>query len=90
MTAEERVSAVERYDVFARTTPAQKFEIVKALEARHLVGFLGEGFNDAPALKIAHVGLAVQGASDIAQDASDVVLLNVSLEADRGRHQGRP
>jgi Mg2+-importing ATPase len=80
MTSEERAAAVERYDVFARTTPTQKFEIVKALEQTHLVGFLGEGFNDAPALKIAHVGLAVQGASDIAQDASDVVLLNASLE----------
>jgi Mg2+-importing ATPase len=80
MTNEERASAVERYDVFARTTPTQKFEIVKTLEEQHLVGFLGEGFNDAPALRMAHVGLAVHGASDIAQDASDVVLLNVSLE----------
>lgn len=80
MSAEERTAAVERYDVFARTTPTQKFEIVKTLEQTHLVGFLGEGFNDAPALKMAHVGLAVQGASDIAQDASDVVLLNQSLE----------
>jgi len=80
LTAEERAAAVERFHVFARTTPAQKFEIIKALEQRHLVGFLGEGFNDAPALKMAHVGLAVHGASDIAQDASDVVLLNASLE----------
>jgi len=80
MTREDRASAVERFDVFARTTPTQKFEIVKTLEEQHLVGFLGEGFNDAPALKMAHVGLAVQGASDIAQDASDVVLLDVSLE----------
>jgi Mg2+-importing ATPase len=80
MTDGERASAVERYDVFARTTPAQKFDIVRTLEGKHLVGFLGEGFNDAPALKMAHVGLAVHGASDIAQEASDVVLLNVSLE----------
>jgi Mg2+-importing ATPase len=80
MTAAEKAAAVERYDVFARTTPTQKFDIVKALEETHLVGFLGEGFNDAPALKMAHVGLAVHGASDIAQDASDIVLLNVSLE----------
>src|SRR5690606_8047601 len=70
----------DRYDVFARATPEQKFDIVKALDAKHLVGFLGEGFNDAPALKMAHVGLAVNGASDIAQDAADVVLLNRSLE----------
>jgi Mg2+-importing ATPase len=80
MTREEKLAAVERYHVFARTTPTQKFEIVKTLEEKHLVGFLGEGFNDAPALKIAHVGLAVQGASDIARDASDIVLLDASLE----------
>lgn len=80
MSPEERASAVDRYDVFARATPEQKFDIVKALDAKHLVGFLGEGFNDAPALKVAHVGLAVDGASDIAQDAADVVLLNRSLE----------
>jgi Mg2+-importing ATPase len=80
MTEEEKASAVERYDIFARTTPTQKYDIVKKLEEKHLVGFLGEGFNDAPALKMAHVGLAVSGASDIAQDASDVVLLNTSLE----------
>lgn len=80
MTPEGRSEAVEAYDVFARTTPVQKFAIIKELEEKHLVGFLGEGFNDAPALKIAHVGLAVSGASDIAQDASDIVLLNKSLE----------
>jgi Mg2+-importing ATPase len=79
MSDEERASAVERYDVFARTTPTQKLDIIRVLQTRHLVGFLGEGFNDAPALKMAHVGLAVHGASDIAQDASDVVLLNPSL-----------
>jgi Mg2+-importing ATPase len=90
MTAQERAAAVERYDVFARTTPLQKFDIVKTLEEKHLVGFLGEGFNDAPALKMAHVGLAVKGASDIAQDASDVVLLDVSLEVIvDGIRQGR-
>ena len=80
MTDKEKAAAAERYDIFARTTPTQKFDIIKTLEESHLVGFLGEGFNDAPALKMAHVGLAVRGASDIAQDAADVVLLNVSLE----------
>ena len=80
MTPEGKSEAVETYDVFARTTPVQKFAIIKELEEKHLVGFLGEGFNDAPALKMAHVGIAVLGASDIAQDASDIVLLNRSLE----------
>lgn len=80
MTEEQRAAAVEAYDVFARTAPLEKLAIIKKLQEKHLVGFLGEGFNDAPALKAAHVGLAVQGASDIAQDASDIVLLNRSLE----------
>lgn len=79
MTREEKLVAVDRYHVFARTMPLQKTEIIVLLQEKHLVGFLGEGFNDAPALKAAHVGLAVANASDIAQDAADVVLLNPSL-----------
>ena len=79
MTQEEKLIAVERYNVFARTMPIQKDEIILLLQKKHLVGFLGEGFNDAPALKAAHVGLAVANASDIAQDAADIVLLNPSL-----------
>ena len=79
MTDSEQSVAVMEFSVFARTTPVQKFEIIKKLEEKNLVGFLGEGFNDAPALKMAHVGLAVEGASDIAQDASDIILLNPSL-----------
>jgi Mg2+-importing ATPase len=80
MSENERETAVRTYDVFARTSPAQKFEIIRTIGRSQIVGFLGEGFNDAPALKAAHVGLAVSGASDIAQDASDLVLLNSSLE----------
>ena len=76
----EKLVAVETYNVFARTMPLQKHEIIELLQKKHLVGFLGEGFNDAPALKSAHVGLAVEHASDIAQDASDIILLNPSLE----------
>ncbi len=79
MSPEEKLVAVERYNVFARTMPIQKDEIILLLQKKHLVGFLGEGFNDAPALKAAHVGLAVANASDIAQDAADIVLLNPSL-----------
>lgn len=80
LSPQEKLHAVEKYHVFARTMPLQKYEIIQLLQKTHLVGFLGEGFNDAPALKLAHVGLAVENASDIAQDASDVVLLNPSLE----------
>ena len=80
LSPEAKLVAVEKYHVFARTMPLQKYEIIQLLQKNNLVGFLGEGFNDAPALKLAHVGLAVENASDIAQDASDVVLLNPSLE----------
>lgn len=80
LSQDEKMLAVEKYDVFARMMPIQKLEIIELLKKNHLVGFLGEGFNDAPALKTAHVGLAVSGASDIAQDASDIILLNPSLE----------
>lgn len=79
LSPEEKALAVEKYHIFARTMPLQKYEIIQLLQKKHLVGFLGEGFNDAPALKIAHVGLAVENASDIAQDAADVILLNPSL-----------
>lgn len=76
---DEQMAAVLKYDVFARTMPLEKHRIIELLTRQKIVGFLGEGFNDAPALKRAHVGLAVQGASDIAQDASDIILLNPSL-----------
>lgn len=58
----------------------QKYTIIELLKKKHIIGFLGEGFNDVPALKLAHVALAVEGAADIAQDASDIILLNKSLE----------
>jgi len=72
-------AAVERCDVFARATPDLKYRIVNALEKRFATGFLGEGVNDAPALKAANVALVVKEASDIAREAADVVLLERSL-----------
>jgi len=80
LSEEEQVKAVEDYDVFARTMPLDKQHIIGLLKRKYIVGFLGEGFNDAPALKLAHVALAVDGASDIAREASDIILLNKSLE----------
>ncbi|EKD62112.1 MAG: hypothetical protein ACD_52C00300G0002 [uncultured bacterium] len=71
--------AVGRYTIFARVTPAQKHRIVEALKENHEVGFLGEGINDAPALKAANVAIIVSGASDIAKDTADIVLLHKSL-----------
>lgn len=74
-----QVRAVHDYHVFARVNPRQKFAILALLQQKNVVGFLGEGFNDAPGLKMANVGLAVEGASDIAKEAADVILLNRSL-----------
>jgi Mg2+-importing ATPase len=70
---------VHDFHVFARMNPRQKFSVLALLQERYSVGFLGEGFNDAPGLKMANVGLAVEGASDIAKEAADVILLNRSL-----------
>lgn len=70
----------EKYAVFARVSPEQKYNIIQLLEEKNEVGFLGEGINDAPALKVANVGLVVQGAADIARETADIVLLNKSLE----------
>ena len=80
MAYEERRRAIFSGSVFARISPSEKHEIVKIIQEKYIVGFLGEGINDAPALKAANVGLVVQGASDIAREAADVVLLQKSLE----------
>lgn len=65
--------------VFARTTPEQKLDIIELLKKRHTVGFLGEGINDAPALKAAHVSMVVQSASDVARETADIILLKSDL-----------
>ncbi|MEK7608603.1 MAG: HAD-IC family P-type ATPase [Patescibacteria group bacterium] len=80
LSLEEKKREASSRNVFARMLPMQKYEIIELLKEKSLVGFLGEGFNDAPALKLAHVAIAVRGASDIAQDNSDIILLNKSLE----------
>lgn len=79
MTGPEQSQAVFTHHVFARVTPEQKHTIIHLLESSYSVGFLGEGINDAPALKSASVGIVVKGASDIATQAADVVLLDNDL-----------
>jgi Mg2+-importing ATPase len=86
----EQHAAVEHYPTFARVSPEQKFAILQLLREKRAVGFLGEGINDAPVLKVADVALVVQGASDIAREAADIVLLNRSLHVViEGIQQGR-
>ena len=77
-----QVEAVGRFVVFARVNPEQKFRIISLLQqAGRSVGFLGEGFNDVPALRLADVGIAVENAADVAKDAADIILGDASLSA---------
>ena len=70
----------EEAHVFARLSPAHKQRIIKALQKRgHVVGFMGDGINDAPALRAADVGISVDTAVDIAKESADVILLEKSL-----------
>jgi Mg2+-importing ATPase len=70
----------EKTTLFARLSPAHKQRIIHALQSRkHAVGFLGDGINDAPALRAADVGISVDSAVDIAKESADVILLEKSL-----------
>jgi Mg2+-importing ATPase len=72
---------VRSTDAFGRLAPDQKSRIVKALQdSGEVVGFLGDGINDAPALKAADIGLSVEGATGVAQAAADMILLASDLE----------
>ena len=72
--------AVESHNLFARLTPAHKERIVRQLKTNgHAVGFMGDGINDAPALRAADIGISVDTAVDIAKEAADIILLEKSL-----------
>jgi Mg2+-importing ATPase len=80
MSDPQLTDAVGCTDVFARLSPAHKQRIVKALQAKgHVVGFMGDGINDAPALRAADVGISVDNAVDIAKESADVILLEKNL-----------
>ena len=80
MSDDELADLVDRFNVFARLSPAHKQRIVKALRKKgHTVGFMGDGINDAPALRAADVGVSVDNAVDIAKESADVILLEKNL-----------
>src|ERR1039457_347591 len=80
MTEEQLCKEVETTDVFARLSPAHKKRVVQALQRnKHVVGFMGDGINDAPALRAADVGLSVDNAVDIAKESEDMILLEKDL-----------
>ncbi|HSC64136.1 MAG TPA: HAD-IC family P-type ATPase, partial [Caldimonas sp.] len=84
-------AAVGRANLFCRVTPEQKARVVRALQARgHVVGYLGDGINDAPPLHVADVGLSVDSGAEVAKQAADMVLLRHDLGVLRdGIREGR-
>ncbi|MCE1254262.1 MAG: magnesium-translocating P-type ATPase [Anaerolineae bacterium] len=80
LSGPQLAEAVEKCTVFAKLSPIHKQRIIQALQANgHVVGFMGDGINDAPALKSADVGISVNSAVDIAKESSDIILLENSL-----------
>jgi len=81
LTDEALFSRAARTDLYCRLTPQQKTRVVLTLRrAGHVVGFLGDGINDAPALHAADIGISVDSAADVAKEAADLILLEHDLE----------
>ncbi len=80
LSEKEFDEACERYSVFARVLPTTKLKIIRSLQKKHEVGFIGEGINDAPALKEANVAIAVKGAAEISKETADIILLKDDLK----------
>lgn len=80
LSDDELAKLAQRTTLFARLTPMHKERIVTLLKREgHVVGFMGDGINDAPALRAADIGISVDGAVDIAREAADIILLEKSL-----------
>lgn len=81
MSDDELKSRVNSILLFSRTKPSQKLRIVKALQANgEIVGMMGDGVNDAPALAVSNIGIVVEEASEIAKEAADLILLDSNME----------
>ncbi len=85
------VARAPKTTIFARVDPDQKLQVIRALrESGHVVGYMGDGINDAPALHVADVGISVDNATDVARSAADIILLEPSLAAiSQGVTEGR-
>ena len=80
LSESELASIAEKTTVFARLSPSHKEQIIQALQRNgHVVGFMGDGINDAPAMKKADVGVSVDTAVDVAKESADIILLEKSL-----------
>ena len=88
---EALAARLEETNLFCRVTPVQKNRIILSLRHRgHVVGYLGDGINDAPSLHTADVGISVESAVDVAKDAADIILLRQDLGVlERGVTEGR-
>lgn len=81
MTNDALAQVAEQTMLFARVAPAQKQRIIAALRSRsHVIGYIGDGINDAPSLHTSDVGISVAGAVDVAKEAADIILLERSLK----------
>ena len=80
MSDAELADAAEKATLFARLSPAHKQRVIRVLRAKgHVVGFMGDGINDAPALRVADIGISVDTATDIAKESADLILLEKDL-----------
>jgi P-type Mg2+ transporter len=91
LTSDALKIKIEQVDVFAEILPAQKERIIKALQSvGHSVGYMGDGINDANALKAADVGISISNAVDVAKEAADLVLLDQNIDVIKdGVEEGR-
>lgn len=80
MTDDALAVAVEKHNIFARFSPDQKNRVITALQRNgHIVGYMGDGINDAPSLEAADVGISVENAVDVAKQAADIILTKKDL-----------